>query len=142
MEKPDYGRIDCSLHTPLPNHMAFASHLQEEQRKYQQDIVQGLAIPRKLLGGEPNYSTIAMGVSPVRKVMIAIAGFREYQAALMNAARILAQFSVALVTVHDQESVYLKNHKRLPGSLRTSRLRKKRKTQVDHWYRKFKRSKA
>lgn len=123
---------------PNPNHAAFASHLQEYQRKYQLDIVNGLAVPRKLLGGESNYSSSSRGVPPLHSVMLAIVGIRRYQAALMCMARAMAAFALAIVSPPKQESAYLVHHKRLPGSLRTARLRKKRRTRVENWYRQIK----
>ncbi len=115
-------------------HSWFASHVQRE-------VSNGLGVPKGLLNGEANYSS-SRGKSTHVSVLLAIRGLREWQAALKRAAQMMAAFALAFVSPREQESAYLVHHKRLPGSLRTSRLRKKRRTRVDHWYRKFKRSKA
>ena len=59
----------------------------------------------------------------------------KYESAMLVHYSVMAQFNYLFVGPIEQEQEYLVCHKKLPGSLRTSRLRKKRKTIVESWYR-------
>lgn len=51
---------------------------------------------------------------------------------MQQAKRGLDAFGVAYYDL--AERMYLEHHRRLPGSLRTARLKKKRKTKVSEWF--------
>lgn len=78
----------------------------------------------------------------VNHIELAMDGFNKFNEAITEVARVLGQFTFALVGPRSQQLSYLIYHERLPGSERTSRLRKKRKTRVENWYRRQIKNKA
>ena len=72
----------------------------------------------------------------VNHIEMAVEGFKKFDAAITTMARAIGQFAIAIASPPGKQFAYLIYHERLPGSLRTSRLRKKRKTRVENWYRK------
>ncbi len=62
----------------------------------------------------------------MRRMLEAVKG------AIEHAAKVFARFGETAMQIAERE--YLSHHKRLPGSSRTSRLRKKRRSRVLHWF--------
>lgn len=108
-----------------------------------------------------NYGDVSQSFRDIR---IAVTGIARFEKAVRDAAKAIASFQLVATSgnftrvsrllskrkvtkgevehskkrsVDDKAvQVYLKSHKRLPGSNRTSRLQKKRATLVREWYQK------
>lgn len=115
------------------DHRRHAEHVRDE-------IVKLFGVPGDVLGYKPR------GTPTILAAQRAFEDLRDFteltNRAFHEMGKILCQFALAIETGPSKEMAYLLHHNRLPGSNRTSRLRKKRRTRVDKWYQELKRRKS
>jgi hypothetical protein len=131
--------MDASKPTPHRFFLPDVDHRRHAER-IQAEIIETLGVPKEVLGFVPR------GTPTIRAARQAFEDLREFteltNRAFREMGKILCQFALAIETGPSKEMVYLLHHNRLPGSNRTSRLRKKRRTRVEKWYQELKRRKS